>query len=40
MCKQLANLPVEEFNINWLNYKGYDGKIILENLKNEVLENE
>ena len=40
MCKELANLSNEEFNINWLNYKGYDGKVILENLKNGVLENE
>lgn len=32
-CKELATLSTYEFNINWLNYKGFNGETILANLK-------
>lgn len=31
-CKNLSNLNEEEFNIEWLNYKGFNGQDILDNL--------
>lgn len=32
-AKELANLDTKLFNIEWLNYKKYNGKVILENLE-------
>ena len=32
-CKELASLSTEEFNKEWLKYKGFDGELYIENVK-------
>lgn len=32
-CKELCNLDNESFNIEWLNYKGFSGEIIIDKIK-------
>lgn len=37
-CKELANLNTEDFNKEWLNYKGFDGELYIENVKRLMAE--
>ncbi|MDD7410107.1 MAG: conjugal transfer protein TrbE [Fusobacterium gastrosuis] len=39
-CKELGNLSEEEFNRQWLNYKGFDGDIIIKKIKELIEKNE
>ena len=32
-CKELASLSTEEFNKEWLKYKGFYGELYIENVK-------
>lgn len=37
-CKELAALNTENFNKEWLNYKGFDGELYIENVKRLMAE--
>lgn len=37
-CKELAHLSTEEFNKEWLKYKGFDGELYIENVKRLMAE--
>lgn len=38
-CKELSNLSYKDFNIEWLNYKGWDGKAIINGIE-KIIEND
>lgn len=38
-CKELSDLSYKDFNIEWLNYKGWDGKAIINGIE-KIIEND